>query len=172
MAFLFDKFVEHWCEIYRPMQHIPGRNSKNQRFFLTDTYMGMVDFMTNIQPESSPCVIMESNQEGTFSGYYDRPRHTLYFMVQADEMSDGRSALSAKMEAKQHLQKFLAYLWEAQERGVPGVDNIKADDYIDYQTVGPFYNGWFGVFISLEDVQKISHCSVSDDYIEETFPEE
>lgn len=166
-TFQFTDFVEHWCERYRPMLHIPGRTSKNQRFFLTDTYMGLTDFMTNVQPDRSPCVVMETNQEGTLTDAYDRPRHTIYFMVQADEMSDGRSAYAAKLEAKEHLLKFLTYLRRMQDLDHPGVQNIKIDDLLDYQTVGPLYNGWFGVYVTLEDVRQLNRCVIEDDYLDE-----
>lgn len=164
-VFEFDEFVEHWAEIYRPMQHVPGKRSKNQRFFLTDTYMGMTDFMTTIQPDKSPCVIMESNAEGELSDSYDMPEYTLYFMVRADDMNDGSSARMAKREAKTHMKKFMSYLKRKQEGDEPGVGNINTSR-VRYQTIGPMYDGWFGVTITLDDVQSLNRCVDRDDYIE------
>lgn len=169
----FDKFVEHWASLYKPMLHEKGRHGRNKRFFLTDTYMGMVDFMTQIRPDRSPCVIMESGQEGTMTDRFDYPRYTLYFMVRAQDMSDGTSAMDAKIEAKQHMQKFLIYLRRKKEedelhRRKSGLENIKIEQYLDYQTVGPMYDGWFGVLISLENLEAYSTCIVADDYIEDT----
>ena len=64
MDFRFEDFVEHWCEIYKPLQHVPGERSKNKRFFLTDTdYLGMADFMTSIDSKISFCVVMEGAVE-------------------------------------------------------------------------------------------------------------
>ena len=168
----FDKFVEHWASIYRPMLHTPERYGKNKRFFLTDTYMGMVDFMTQIRPGQSPCVVMESGQEGTMTDRFDYPRYSLYFMVRAGDMSDGAAAMEAKMEAKRHMQKFITYLRHKKEqaemlRRKTGLENIKIEQYLDYQTVGPMYDGWFGVLISLENLEAYSTCVVSDDYVEE-----
>lgn len=164
-VFDFGEFVEHWAEIYRPMQHVPGKRSKNQRFFLTDTYMGMTDFMTTIQPDKSPCVIMESNAEGELSDSYDMPEYTLYFMVRAEEMSDGTSARIAKREAKTHMKKFITYLKRKQDNEEPGVRNIDTSR-VRYQTVGPMYDGWFGVTITLDDVQSLNRCVDRDDYLE------
>lgn len=164
-TFNFDEFVEHWAEIYRPMQHLSGKRSKNKRFFLTDTYMGMSDFMTGIQPDKSPCVIMESNAEGELSEFFDMPEYTLYFMVRAEEMGDGASARNAKREAVTHMKKFMSYLKEKQRNEEHGITNIDTER-VRYQTVGPMYDGWFGVTITLSDVQKLNGCVNSDDYIE------
>ena len=170
--FRFDKFVEQWAMKYKPMQHVPGPFSKNERFFLTDTYMGMVDFVTTLQPESSPCVVMESDQEGCMTDRYDSPRYTLYFMVRAEKMSDGVAAYEAKLEAKMHMQKFMNWLRamqekEEDERRKEGVRNIRIEDNMSYQTVGPFYDGWYGVYISLDDTQAYSRCVISDDYLQD-----
>lgn len=175
--FRFDRFVEHWASIYKPMLHTPDRYGRNKRFFLTDTYMGMVDFMTQIRPDQSPCVVMESSQEGTMTDRFDYPRYSLYFMVRAEDMSDGSAAMDAKIEAKQHMQKFLIYLRRKKEeaemnRRKSGLENIKIEQYLDYQTVGPMYDGWFGVLISLENLEAYSACVVADDYMEETDPQE
>lgn len=164
-TFNFDDFVERWAEIYRPMQHVPGKRSKNQRFFLTDTYMGMSDFMTGIQPDRSPCVVMESNAEGELSDFYDMPEYTLYFMVRAEEMSDGYSARLAKREAVLHMKKFVSYLKQKQQNEEPSVINIEVER-IRYQTVGPMFDGWFGVTITLNDVKKMNGCVNEEDYIE------
>lgn len=164
-TFNFDDFVERWAEVYRPMQHVPGKRSKNQRFFLTDTYMGMSDFMTGIQPDKSPCVVMESNAEGELSDFYDMPEYTLYFMVRAEEMSDGHSARLAKREAVLHMKKFVSYLKQKQQNEEPSVINIEVER-IRYQTVGPMFDGWFGVTITLNDVKKMNGCVNEEDYIE------
>lgn len=171
--FRFDKFVEHWASIYKPMLHEKGRYGRNKRFFLTNTYMGMVDFMTNIRPDQSPCVVMESGQEGTMTEGKDYPRYSLYFMVRAEEMSEGSSTMEASMEAKMHMQKFIVYLRNKKEynemhRIKSGLDHIKIEQYMDYQTVGPMYDGWYGVLITLENLEAFSTCIIQDDYIEDT----
>ena len=171
--FRFDNFVEHWASIYKPMLHEAGKYGRNKRFFLTDTYMGMVDFMTQIRPDQSPCVVMESNQEGTMTDRFDYPRYSLYFMVRAHDMSDGASAMEAKLEAKQHMRKFIVYLRKKKEynelhRIKSGLENIRIEQYLDYQTIGPMYDGWYGVLISLENLEAYSTCIVQDDYIDDT----
>lgn len=166
----FDEFVEHWATIYRPMLHQPGRTARNRRFFLTDTYMGLVDFMTQIRPDQSPCVVMESAQEGTINDRFDYPRYSLYFMVRAADMSDGRSAMEAKVEAKEHLLKFLNYLRSRRDDRLSPyqrlLQNIKTDGYLDYQTIGPMYDGWFGVTVTLENLIPYSLCVNGEDYVE------
>ena len=171
--FRFDLFTEHWASIYKPMLHQKGKYARNKRFYLTDTYMGLVDFITNIAPGHSPCVIMESAQEGTISSRFDYPRYSLYFMVQADDMGDGISAMDAKLEAKEHMMKFVNYLREKQRENErknlrSGIEGIKIDEYLNYDTVGPFYNGWYGVQITLENLLAYNLCVSPDDYIEDT----
>lgn len=161
----FFDFVEHWATIYKPMQHESGYRSKNQRFFLTDTYMGMADFMSQIQPKSSPCIIMESNQEGYLGTGIDHPHYSIYFMVKSESMVDGRSAMYAKKEAKGHLEKFVVYLRREQYSENPLLKNITINENIPYQTVGPFYNGWFGVMIQLDDSVQYQNCVSDDDYV-------
>lgn len=163
--FEFDDFVEHWAEIYRPMQHLPGKTSKNKRFFLTDTFMGMVDFMTAIRPEQSPCVIMESNIEGELSELYDTPEYTLYFMVRSEDMSDGVGARRSKREAKVHMKKFMAYLKNKQDAGCHTVRNVDVNR-VRYQTIGPMYDGWYGITITLNDVTSLNNCVDNNDYLD------
>ena len=161
----FFEFVEHWCTIYKPMQHVPGERSKNKRFYLTDTYMGMADFMTNIQPQKSPCVVMESNQEGALGDGIDHPNYTIYFMVRAERMNDGHAAMMAKLEAKMHLQKFVAYIRQKQQEEDPLLSHVSIEDSLPYQTVGPMYNGWYGILLQLTDAQQYANCLNPDDYI-------
>lgn len=161
----FFDFVERWATIYKPMQHESGERSKNRRFYLTDTYMGMADFMSQIQPKSSPCIIMESNQEGYLETGIDHPHYSIYFMVKSASMVDGRSAMYAKVEAKEHLKKFVAYLRREQFNENHLLKNITIYEKIPYQTVGPFYNGWFGVLIQLDDSVQYQNCVSDDDYV-------
>ena len=109
--------------------------------------------------------------EGSMTDRYDNPRYTLYFMVRAEKMSDGMAAYEAKLEAKMHMQKFVNWLRDKQdkeeyERKSEGVKNIRIEDNMN-QTVGPFYDGWYGVLISLEDTQSYSRCVISEDYLPE-----
>ena len=163
----FFDFVERWATIYKPMQHESGERSKNKRFYLTDTYMGMADFMTQIQPQRSPCVVMESNQDGMLGDGIDHPNYALYFMVRAERMTDGRAAMLAKLEAKMHLQKFVAYVRQKQRDEDPLLSRISIDDNLPYQTVGPMYNGWYGVLLQLTDAQRYANCVNEGDYVSE-----
>ena len=122
--FQFHEFVENWASLYRPMQHIPGPRSKNRRFYLVDSYMSMIDFAKSLPDAKSPCVVMESNQEGIVSDRFDYPEHTVYFMVKATDMQDGLAANAAKLESKLHMMKFLAYLLTKKEEETPGLENI------------------------------------------------
>lgn len=165
MDFRFESFVENWCTIYRPLQHVPGERSKNKRFFLTDTtYLGMADFMANIGNRSSSCVVMESSVEGTLVRGLDVQQHTIYFFVKATDTQDGHAAREALLEAKTHMNEFLAYLRQKQSEGMSELQNINLDDRSGYQSVGPLYNGWWGVFITIEDTRQVRLCVDKDKY--------
>lgn len=161
----FDQFVEDWCMKYKPMLHESGETSRNKRFFFVDNYAGMADFMSSIPNTGTPCVVMESNQEGMLKGGKDAPEYTLYFMVKAGTSKpDGRLANSAKLEAKQHMLKFMAYLRDKIENEEDrDLRNIDIED-VQYATVGPLYNGWYAVTITLSDVKVWNLCVDPNDY--------
>lgn len=167
MDFRFENFVEHWCSIYKPLQHVPGERSKNKRFFLTDTtYLGMSDFMANIGNRASSCVVMESSVEGTVKGGLDMQNHTIYFFSRAKNSQDGVDAREAMLEAKALMKEFLSYMRQKQHSGMEELQNFDLDSRNSYQSVGPLYNGWYGVYITLEDVRQTSLCVNQDDYNE------
>lgn len=162
--FRFEKFVEDWCMIYKPMQHVPGEKSRNKRFFFTDSYMGLADFMASFSNKTSPCVVMESGQDGSIIRGLDQPRHTLYFLVRAEDSQDGFAARAASAEAKTHMLKFVAYLRDKAKRQ----DELRRIDIeqLSYQTVGPLYNSWYAVYITMEDTKQIQLCISADDYVD------
>lgn len=163
--FQFHEFVENWASLYKPMQHIPGTRSRNCRFYLVDSYMSMIDFAKSLPDSKSPCVVMESNQEGIVSDRFDYPEHTIYFMVKATDMQDGRAAHAAKLESKQHMMKFLAYLQAKKAEETPGLENIDLER-AEYVTTGPLYNGWYSVSLTLSNMSPYSRCIDENDYIE------
>lgn len=163
----FYQFVENWTMRYRAMLHQPGLYSKNCRFYLTDTYMGLADFMHNINPEHSPCVVMESAQQGEIIRGKDQPQYTIYFMVRAADMADGRLALLAKKEAKTHLHHFLAWTIKHKEEGNPILRNIDIESRNSYESIGPLYDGWYGVYITLTDTLVYDMCVHPEDYLPE-----
>lgn len=163
----FDQFVERWCEVYAPMQHVPGETSRNKRFFFVDNYASMTDFMNSIPSTESPCVVMESNQEGLIKGGKEMPEYTLYFMVKTGTSKpDGRKAHAAKLEAKEHMLKFMAYLrYKIEEEEDRDLKYIDIED-VQYATVGPLYNGWYAVTITLSDVKAWNLCINPQDYVD------
>ena len=168
MDFRFEDFVEHWCTIYKPLQHVPGERSKNKRFFLTDTtYLGMSDFMANIGSRASTCVVMESSVEGTVKGGIDMQQHTLYFFAKAKSTQDGADARAAMLEAKGHMTEFLAYLRQKQREGMEELQHVNLDERTGYLSIGPMYNNWYGIYITLEDVRQVRLCVDEGSYVVE-----
>ena len=79
---------------------------------------------------------------------------------------DKQQSYEAIQEAKMHMQKFLAWLREQQEkRNIFRNINLETEE-LHYSTYGPFLNNWYAVFIELTDVQKVELCVDTKDYVE------
>lgn len=143
----------------------------NRRFYLTDSTAGLVEMAKGIANSFSPCVIMESDVEG--SGTIAKPVrvYPVYFFVRARKMADGDAAAEAKEAAWAHAQNFLSWLLdkhnEEEETNLSGdFARINLEDYIDIQTVGPFENGWYAVLIQFERLELVNTCIDEDLYCE------
>lgn len=163
----FHSIVRQWCRTYKPM--LDSATNGNRRFYLTDSMSGYVEIAKKIANSLSPCVVMESTVEGV--GTIARPNrnYPVYFFVRARDMADGDAAAEAKEEAWVHAQRFLSWLLRKHDREMEmNIDGdfsrISIDDYIDYQTVGPIENGWFGVMIQLERAEPLNMCVDEDLY--------
>lgn len=166
----FHSIVKKWCETYKYMRH----TEENKRFYLTDSPMGTVDMAKKLSNSFSPCVLMESSVEG--GGPIKRPsrNYPIYFFVRANKMSDGDDAAVAKEEAWMHAQNFLTWLHynrekELSEGKIDGdFTRIELDGYIDFQNVGPFENGWYGLLIQFEREEPLNMCIDENLYVVNT----
>lgn len=159
-------FVEDWCRKYKPIQHTPGPEGRNHRFFLTTGFMGLADFMRGSDIDRSPSIIMETNVEGELSDW-DSTSYTIYCAVRADDQSNGRAAKDAIREGKRHLQKLIAYMREQKRKyHNPILDGLNPDDTLHYQSEGPIYDGWYTVYLTIDQVLKYNQCVDSNDYVD------
>lgn len=165
----FDQFVERWCMSYKPMLHEPGETSKNNRFLYVDSYLAMVDVCKNIPTLKSPCLVMESAQEGTMDERFDYPEYTLYFMVKGDVKPDGRKNFMAKWEAKQHWLKFRTYFSNKKE-DMKEFEHLSLEN-LQYSTIGPLFNGWYAVAVTIPNIEKLNQCIDPNDYEEIDYGE-
>ena len=153
-------------------------SKKNRRFFLTDSTSGVVELAKKADnDEMSPCVIMESDLNG--SGPIARPVmvYPIYFFVKAEKMANGDEAAVAKSLAMTHARAFLAWLKEKRDEEVAeNIDGdfsrINLDDYIDYLTVGPLENGWYAILVQIEREEPLNLCVDEDMYDPECECEE
>lgn len=162
----FEDILESWAMKYKPMKHIPGETSTNKRLFLFDSIVSIPDFMTRIGSNLSPCLGYEFPMRGSIKGGKVLPVYTIYFLVKQDINRATGKELSAEanQEALQHAFKFIAWMKEQQELN-PELRNIDLDE-VSYDTYGPLYNGWYGIFIQIRDVDKFNQCVDKSDYIE------
>lgn len=177
--------------MYSPMRHTPGLNGRNRRFFICDSYMTMTEFMASMDADSSPSVIIESQQEGSVTYGMDSPRYAMYFVVRAREMNDGKQAIEAKRTAKQVMMDFvnfvrafkyhdeygeqierlpfaegsyLSCLREAIRMGDRCMENVGIEDFA-YESLNQMYDGWYGIQVSFSDVCPYNMCIDVDSYI-------
>ena len=166
MAKLYD-FVEHWAQIYKPIQHTP--DGKNKRFFFTIGFMGMVNFLQNNDTVKSPCILMESNVEGDI-GDYDVTEHTIYCLVRATDATEGRAIQEAISEGKRHLKKLLTFMKEQKRKRVSPyitlLAGIQPEQLLHYQTTGPLYDGWVAIHVTIPETETTSICVDRNDYVQ------
>lgn len=175
--FKFEKFVEEWAMIYKPMQH---NRQNNVRFFVTDSYYSLVPLIQGTQSLHSPIVMIESSMDGVVDGKFDHPTYAVYMLSQSKDMRDGYSAIIAKREAKQCLfnllnlmrafqdgSDMLAYipfpeggymqeLYAKIQAGTPVLTALNLD--VSYQTVGEMFDGWQGVYTTIDDTVAYDRC--------------
>ena len=161
----FSKIVEEWAMKYKPMQHVPGENSPNQRFFLIADIMEIPEFMGKIPKTHTPCVFHEFMWSGRISGGKVTPTYTVYFPVNCGTTKPNPVlAHKAIMESADHAFKFLTWLRAEQDnrRELQQLDleNASIDPY------GPLLNGWYTVFLQFSDVDTFSTCVDANDYVE------
>lgn len=186
MDFNYVRFTEEWAMLYKPMHHVPGEDSLNRRFFICDSYMNMTSFMEHMDPDCSPCVIVESQQEGNIENGKDYPRYSFYFMVRSGQTHEGYSAFDAKSEAKRVMMDFInfirafkncdeggnerilynltlpsgSYLYELREAVLQGdqcMMNIDIES-LTYESLNELYDTWYGIQVTIGDMQVYDMC--------------
>ena len=174
----FYDLVEDWCKGCKELRH---DRMKDKRFYLCDGFLGMTDFMHEHTPEQSPCVLVDTSMSGILYETHDEPVYTLYFAVRAMEQNNDRAALMARLAGKQLANKFVAYLRWLKNSRYPS-DKKYGSDYtllerqevvkmldmkrIGYETLGPIYEGWHAVQLSLECPVMNTQCLDPNDYVE------
>lgn len=193
MQFNYVRFTEEWATMYKPMHHVPGEDSLNKRFFICDSYMTMTSFMEHMDPEHTPCVIVESQQEGNVQMGKDYPRYSFYFMVRSGETHEGYTAYDAKSEAKMVMMDFINFIrmfkyWDENgneqrlaalplkegdylhelrtsvQSGDRCLENVNIEDF-NYESLNELYDSWYGVQVTLEDMQTYNMCADLSLYI-------
>lgn len=185
MDFNYVRFTEEWAQLYKPMHHIPGPDSLNKRFYICDSYFTMTEFLKgSVDPEVSPCVMVESQQEGNVQEGRDYPRYSFYFLVRAEDTHNGHMAYDSKSDAKKIMMDFVnfiriykypdeyrnlllqlpltegTYLHELRMAILNGdqcMMNINIDDFV-YESLNELYDGWYGVQVTLDDMQVYDMC--------------
>ena len=162
----FSKIVEEWAMKYKPMQHVPGEGSSNQRFFLIADIMEIPEFMGKIPKTKSPCVFYEFMWDGEIVSGRVVPSYTLYFPVNCGTSSPNpRLGHRALMESAEHAMKFITWIRNEQDKGRRELLQIDTER-IRISPYGPLLNGWYTMFLQFTDVDTFSTCVDKNDYVE------
>jgi hypothetical protein len=162
----FDKIIEEWAIKYKPMQHVPGPNSRNKRFFYIDSIVQLSQFMAGAPNTGTPCVVYEFQQNGYFGKGLQSPVYNVYFPVRVPTMKLPLKELAneAVNESMRHAEKFLAWLRQQQREDRDGFQNLELDN-VEYDTFGPFLDNWYAVFIQIRDIGQYPVCVLAEDYL-------
>lgn len=162
----FEKILAEFAMKYKPMLHVPGETSKNKRLFFFDSIVAIPSFMAAVNTTKSPCMGYEFPLNGEIKGGKVLPIYTVYFFVKQEEKRVTGKELSAEVnrEALDHAFKFIAWLRNKQETN-KDLANINLEN-LSFRTYGPLMNGWYGVFLQFNDVDKFESCMNPNDFIE------
>lgn len=164
----FAKIVEEWATKYKPMQHIPGESSSNQRFFLIENIVAIPEFMSKISDTKSPCVMYEYMVQANINGGRIQPSYAVYFPVNCGTSKPNpRAAHQAIRDSLNHAFKFLAWIRKEQDNDREELQNLDLSR-VSVDTYGPMLNGWYAVFLQIEDVDVFNICVEDNDYIQMT----
>lgn len=182
--FRFDDYVEHWAEVYAPLQHDPSRGSKNKRMYRMDSIMRNEEFAANLANAKSPSVGAVTQFDGTAEGGGARFMvftHRVFFMVKqatnsaTNPVINEVAAAEAKEEGVRMAMKFMAYI-EADKKGFPdekgrptrqpnreleGIDIERSDIVTDPMV----HNGWWFTELLLQHTQPRNRCIDPHDYL-------
>ena len=160
----FSKIIEEWAIKYKPMQHEPGANSRNQRFFLVADIMEIPEFMGKIPSSKTPCVFYEFMWNGRIEGGKVFPSYTVYFPVNCGTSKPNpRAAHVALMESANHAFKFLSWLRQEQDSGRKELQQLDLEN-ASIDPYGPLLNGWYTMFLQFSDVDTFKVCVDANDY--------
>lgn len=161
----FSKIVEEWAMTYKPMQHIPGEESSNQRFFLVSDIMEIPEFMGKIPQTKTPCVFYEFMWSGRIEGGKVLPAYSIYFPVNCGTSKPNPVlAHKAIMESASHAFKFLTWLRGEQNKGRKELQQLDLER-VSIDPYGPLLNGWYTMFVQFSDVDTFSMCVDRNDYV-------
>ncbi len=146
------------------MHHIPGHNSPNARFFISDGVVDAAEVMRHIESkegDSHPIVIMDNNDNGYFSDdAFDYKDHAIYFACHMYEHSDGHASLHAKREVDtiiRHYVRFLhRILGSKQQQFRFGL--FPDLDQINYMSTGIEWDSWYIKRIDITVATQVDHC--------------
>ena len=167
----FSTIIKEWASKYKPMLHVDPTPTKkgNQRVFLFENIMTIPQFMGKLPMNQSPCVGFEYLPEGSLKGGKFKAEYTVHFTVCQGTVkpTDKDASNRATQECMKHLIAFVNWIRLQQQNGRKEVQNIDLESTeLRIAPYGPFLNGWYDVYLTLDNVETYSMCADETDYTE------
>lgn len=153
----FDKILEKWAEVYKPISHNPDKRAKNTAFYRINTLGDENEFVRNVNTAKSPAMAYSTLVDAKAMPNFKVVSYvnTVYFMIKQKSAglkstykSDDEAACELKAELDGMCQDFFVFLH--------GLKN--AADRGDKQFfIGKSYN-------SPEEVKRAIENPMLDDY--------
>lgn len=188
-----DHILEKWAEIYKPISHIPGADSKQQAFYRIDSINEQNGFMRNYNVAHSPCMAYSTMVDAQLFAKNEKVidyRHVVYMMIKQRSdnvrrtvVNDDNEACEIKFELDDMAQDLVSFLFELKKACNLGLSVLKLGnkefkitseimlamsgfviDTVEWSTVPMKYNGWWIVGVQFSRKESRKLCLNGEKY--------
>ena len=178
--FRFDDFCEQWASAYVPISHIPGRNSKQKRFFRHDSIDERLEVAKNITNVSKCDMFMSVitafdgelislSDNASKPNFYSWRRHAMFWArgeggsVSKTSPIDEVSAAEAKARGVEAATDFIAFISKMAEDKHSPLAGIEYDS-IEIVTLPVSFNGWWITCVNFSQSEPRQKCVIGSKY--------
>lgn len=143
------------------IQHVAGKGSPNQRFFLTTGFANMTDWLQKLQSKNSPCVCMESGAPLSSNNGWEYKDYTIYFCVRAPmqmQAMDGPEAKECKRKATQLAKEFRNCAVKMNKKWRMRGESVHVEKDFNIEEFGPFWNWWYAAELVIRVGEALNEC--------------
>lgn len=186
MNFRFDKILEDWASIYKPIGHDKQKGSKNKRFFRIKTISTDNEFMRNANSVGTPCmlfsVLIDAETDGKDKAV--NYRYMIYFASKSISRTLAKNAkqdddlgYDQQLAMDSMVQDLLAYLHVIRQTGVCPITNVPFDnvtvqglkglmlDRADWASAPVKFNEWHIMGLAIQGISPRLLCVNKEQYL-------